>query len=151
MFAFVAFTIVREHEGRFLFSGMSLWRMRKPCAYFVFALCSKLGLRVGRPVGVIAVAAPWPMGTQPPLATLALMNSCGGGGLIRRQPHSQVLSPTRRETLVGSGHVSPRIWEITNKRLGGGADKCEICLYEAWTSRSVETAYPTLSKGSCFL
>ena len=36
------------------------------------------GLRVGRPVGflppwgVIAVAAPWPMGTQPPLATQAL-------------------------------------------------------------------------------
>ena len=50
---------------------------------------------------------------------------------IRTQPRSQVLSPTRRETLVGSGHVSPRIWEITNKRLGGGADKCEICLYEA--------------------
>ena len=47
------------------------------------------------------------------------------------QPRSQVLSPTRRETLVGSGHVSPRIWEITNKRLGGGADKCEICLYIA--------------------
>ena len=47
------------------------------------------------------------------------------------QPRSQVLSPTRRETLVGSGHVSPRIWEITNKLLGGGADKCEICLYEA--------------------
>ena len=36
------------------------------------------GLRVGRPVGVlppwgvIAVAAPWPMGTQPSLATQAL-------------------------------------------------------------------------------
>ena len=36
------------------------------------------GLRVGRPVsvlppwGVIAVAAPWPMGTQLPLATQAL-------------------------------------------------------------------------------
>ena len=36
------------------------------------------GLRVGRPVGVlppwgvIAVAALWPMGTQPPLATQAL-------------------------------------------------------------------------------
>ena len=44
------------------------------------------------------------------------------------QPRSQVLSPTRRETLVGFGHVTPRIWEITNKRLGGGADKCEICL-----------------------
>ena len=34
-------------------------------------------------------------------------------------------------TLVGSGHVSPRIWEITDKQLGGGADKCEICLYKA--------------------
>ena len=44
------------------------------------------------------------------------------------QPRSQVLSPTCRETLVGFAHVSPRIWEITNKRLGGGADKCEICL-----------------------
>ena len=61
------------------------------------------------------------------------------------QPRSQVLSPTRRETLVGFGHVSPRIWEITNKQLEGGADKCEICLYKAWTSRSVETSYPTLS------
>ena len=46
--------------------------------------------------------------------------------LYQIQPRSQVLSPTRRETLVGSGHVSPRIWEITNKRLGGGADKCEF-------------------------
>ena len=57
----------------------------------------------------------------------------------------------RRENLVGSGHVSPRIWEIINKRLGGGVDKCEIYLYKAYTSRSVETAYPTLSKGSCIL
>ena len=42
------------------------------------------------------------------------------------------LSPTHRETLVGSGHVSPRIWEseITNKRFRGGVDKCEICLYK---------------------
>ena len=47
------------------------------------------------------------------------------------QPRSQVLSPTRRETLVGFGHASPRIWEITNKQFGGGADKCEICLYKA--------------------
>ena len=45
--------------------------------------------------------------------------------LLNCQPRSQVLFPTRRETLVGSGHVS-----ITNKRLGGGADKCEICLYK---------------------
>ena len=35
----------------------------------------------------------------------------------------------RRETLVGSGQVSPRIWEITKKRFGGGAVKCDICLY----------------------
>ena len=42
MFAFVAFTIVREHGGRFLSSGMSLWSMRRPCAYVVFALYSKL-------------------------------------------------------------------------------------------------------------
>jgi len=26
-----------------------------------------------------------------------------------------------RETLENAGHVSPRIWEITNKRFGGGA------------------------------
>ena len=36
-----------------------------------------------------------------------------------------------RETLENAGHVSPRIWEITNKRFGGGAGKCEICLYIA--------------------
>ena len=34
-----------------------------------------------------------------------------------------------KETLVQAGHVSPRIWEITNKRFEGGAAKCEICLY----------------------
>ena len=32
--------------------------------------------------------------------------------LAAGQPHSQVLSPTHGETLVGSGHISPRIWEI---------------------------------------
>ena len=31
------------------------------------------------------------------------------------QLRSQVLSPTSGETLVGSGHVSPRIWEISDK------------------------------------
>ena len=36
-----------------------------------------------------------------------------------------------RETLENAGHVSPRIWEITNKRFWGGAGKCEICLYRA--------------------
>ena len=51
---------------------------------------------------------------------------------VSRRPSNLVprFSPARRETL-GSGHVSPRIWEITNKRLGRGADKCEICLYKA--------------------
>ena len=34
-----------------------------------------------------------------------------------------------RETLVGSGQVSPRIGEITNKRFDGGADMWEICLF----------------------
>ena len=34
-----------------------------------------------------------------------------------------------RETLVGSGQVSPRIWEITNKRFKGGVDMREICLF----------------------
>ena len=39
----VAFNIVREHGGRAVeSSGMSLWRMRRPCAYVVFALYSKL-------------------------------------------------------------------------------------------------------------
>ena len=63
--------------------------------------------------------------------------------------------------MVGSGHVSPRIWEITNRRFGEGADKCEICLalqgvYHS-VDRSVESAamklcvYLTLSKRSCFL
>ena len=143
MFAFVAFTIVREHGGRFLSSGMSFWHMRRPCAYVVFALYSKLCQRgvafqqcsvsLGSPsslrilsylfiqlfilsgvgsfyfhwasglsvtgaivggwarggrgwvagwqacgcssaLGCIAVAAPWPMGTQTPLAAQALLN-----------------------------------------------------------------------------
>ena len=42
MFAFVAFTIVCEHGGRFLSSGMSLWCMWRPCAYVVFVLYLKL-------------------------------------------------------------------------------------------------------------
>ena len=37
------------------------------------------------------------------------------------QPRSQGLSSYRLGTLVGSGHVSPRIWEITVKLLKGGA------------------------------
>lgn len=42
MFAFVAFTIVHEHGGRFLSSGMLLWHMRRSCAYILFALYSKI-------------------------------------------------------------------------------------------------------------
>ena len=42
------------------------------------------------------------------------------------QPRSQGLSlpapqSERRETLVGSGHVPPRIWGVTKKSLMGGA------------------------------
>ena len=40
--AFVAFTIVQEHGGRFLSSGMLLWHMHRPCAYVLFAMYSKL-------------------------------------------------------------------------------------------------------------
>ena len=32
----------------------------------------------------------------------------------------------RGETLVGAGHVSPKIWEITNKCLEGGAVECQF-------------------------
>ena len=52
-----------------------------------------------------------------------LLNS---GVIINLVPRFSLL-PVERP-LVGSGHVSPRIWEITNKRFGGGADMCEICL-----------------------
>ena len=36
-----------------------------------------------------------------------------------------------RETLVWSGHVGPKIWDVTNKRLVGGADEFKICPYLA--------------------
>ena len=42
-----------------------------------------------------------------------------------------------RETLGNAGHVSPRIWEITNKRFGGGAGKCEILSLQC-VDRSVQ-------------
>ena len=35
----------------------------------------------------------------------------------------------RRETLVWSGHVSPRIWEITKDNIEGGAAKSGVWLY----------------------
>ena len=45
--------------------------------------------------------------------------------LPKGQPRSQGLSssrPSKRgETLVGSGHASPRIWEMTTTSLKGGA------------------------------
>ena len=65
--------------------------------------------------------------------------------VLRRkfQRRSQILSPTRRETMVVFCHMSPRIWGITNKQCGGGADKCEICLHKAYTA---ETA-----NGVCFI
>jgi len=37
--------------------------------------------------------------------------------------------PRARETLVWSGHVRTKIWDVANKRLVGGADECEFCLY----------------------
>ena len=55
--------------------------------------------------------------------------------LTNAQPRSQgsllLALRSERETLEKAGHVSPRIWEITNKRFGGRAGKCEICLYRA--------------------
>ena len=42
-----------------------------------------------------------------------------------------LLNGKRPETLENAGHVSPRIWEITNKRFGEGAGKCEICPYRS--------------------
>ena len=40
----------------------------------------------------------------------------------------------------------PESGRLQTSDFGGGADKCEICLYKAWTSRSVETVDLTLSK-----
>ena len=42
LFPFVVFTIVPEHGGRFLSSGMLLWGMRRPCAYVLLVLFLKL-------------------------------------------------------------------------------------------------------------
>ena len=33
----------------------------------------------------------------------------------KKQPRSQALSSLERKTLVGSGHVAPRLWVVTNK------------------------------------
>ena len=67
--------------------------------------------------------------------------------LGRLQPRSQgsllLALRSERETLENAGHVSPRIWEITNKRFGGRAGKCEtgqcshqtVCLTWSWTRK----------------
>ena len=43
----------------------------------------------------------------------------------------------RGETLVGSGHVSPRIWEMTIKLMKGWVAKKEFCIYLAYGMRDV--------------
>ena len=54
------------------------------------------------------------------------------------QPRSQGLSPSRplerereRETLVWSGHVRPKIWDVAKKRIVGGAFKFTFWLHSA--------------------
>ena len=69
----------------------------------------------------------------------------------KNEPHSQVLSPTHQETQVRSGFVSPRIWEITNKRFGGGVYLLSVRFVSAEHKVRVdgkcshETTYLTLS------
>ena len=69
--------------------------------------------------------------------TLALKTWPTTKKVDKLQPRSEgsllpdLRSERERETLENAGHVSPRIWEITNKRFGGGAGICEICLYRA--------------------
>ena len=49
--------------------------------------------------------------------------------LLPRVSHFTTHSSKQGETLVGSGHMSPRIWEITAKLLRG-MDKMEILLVQ---------------------
>ena len=42
------------------------------------------------------------------------------------QPHCQVSLITRKETLVWSGHVCPKIWDIANKRLMEGVGRSDF-------------------------
>jgi hypothetical protein len=38
--------------------------------------------------------------------------------------------PSReKKTLVGAGHVAPRIWEVTNIYFGGGETKALMCVF----------------------
>ena len=41
--------------------------------------------------------------------------------LVLRVSHLPAPWSERRETLVNSGHVRPKIWDVTNKKLEGGA------------------------------
>ena len=46
--------------------------------------------------------------------------------LLPRVSPLHALGSERGKTLVGAGHVSPKIWEITNKWLEGGAVECQF-------------------------
>ena len=48
------------------------------------------------------------------------------------QPHSQAIPSPERKTLVGSGHVAPRVWVVTNKIIGADVPKIDSCFYLAW-------------------
>ena len=52
-----------------------------------------------------------------------MINKCN---LIPRVLSYPPYGARERETLEDADLVSPRIWEITNKRVGGGAGKYEI-------------------------
>ena len=55
-------------------------------------------------------------------------------------------------TLVGSGHVPPRIWEITNKRLeGGGGISVRFVSTKRIRRDQWKLRIRPCSKGSCFL
>ena len=75
---------------------------------------------------MVTIKGPWSIKREPLDLTKKLETNKSVG-----QPTRVSTNLVPRETLVGSGHVSPRIWDITNKQFGGGADKCEICLYKA--------------------
>ena len=53
---------------------------------------------------------------------------------MKIQPRSQILSPTRRETLVGSGHVSPRIYDFSGFNCNL-LNKCKIKQYVDLTQK----------------
>ena len=47
------------------------------------------------------------------------------------QPRSQALPSPERKTLVGSGHVAPRFWVVTNKINVADVLKIDFCSYLA--------------------